>query len=100
MREPDVRDLLAQADREKAVARWADDMQNTIRLHRPIKLAEMKQRGPFGKKRTYLYELDDRMPSEGVDAIYRALHVVRDEATAKAAAIEARITTTPNGASS
>lgn len=93
MSKPDARALLAQADHEKAVARWADGMQTTIRLHRPIKLAQMLQRGPFGKKRTYLYELDDRMPPDAVDAIYRALHIVRDEATAKASAIEARITT-------
>lgn len=78
------RDLLARADREKAVASWADSMMCTIRLRSPVKLAEMKQRGPFGRRGKYLYELEDRMPPSAVDALYRALRLVRDQASADA----------------
>lgn len=88
-----ARQVLTRADDEREIARWADDMQNTIRLGRPIKLAQMLQRGPFGRKRQYLYELDDRMPHAAVNAIYRALSIVRHEAESNARDLEARITT-------
>lgn len=88
-----AREVLAEADRERRIVRWAKDMQCSIRLGRPIKLAEMEQRGPFGRKRKYLYELDDRMPAAAVDAIYRALSVVSNEANAKVRELESRVTT-------
>lgn len=88
-----ARQLLARADDQREIARWADMMRNTIRLGRPIKLAEMNQRGPFGRKRQYLYELDDRMPRAAVDAIYRALVIVADEAEAHARTLESQIAT-------
>ena len=87
------RDLLARADSEKVVASWADDMMRAIRLRSPVKLAEMKQRGPFGRRGKYLYELEDRMPPSAVDALYRALRIVRDEAKSKANELESRVTT-------
>ena len=93
MSEPDARQVLHQADAEKRIAQWAEGMRCTIRLGRPVKFAEMLQRGPFGRKRKYLYELDDRMPGDAVDAMYRALGIVRDEANAKAAALEDRVRT-------
>ncbi len=86
------RQVLAEADRARAVVRWTQDMQCSIRLGRPIKLAEMEQRGPFGRKRKYLYELDDRMPAGAIDAIYRALSIVRDEAESKVQTLESQIT--------
>lgn len=89
----DARTLLAQADRAKEVARWADSMRVSIRLGRPVKVSEMHQRGPFGRKRKYLYELDDRMPGPAIEALYRALAMVRDEAEAEAYEIEHMVTT-------
>lgn len=93
----DVRALLAQADAAKEVARWAEGMRGSIRLGRPVKVSEMHQRGPFGRKRKYLYELDDRMPRAAVDALYRALGMVRDEAEAEACELEAMVTARPQG---
>lgn len=87
------RALLARADAERTVARWADNMMNTLRIRRPVKLAEMRQRGPFGRRGKYLYELEDQMPAPAVDALYRALRIVRDEAESKAAELESRVTT-------
>ena len=89
----DPRALLAEADREREIARWAESLRVTIRLGRPIKLAEMHQRGPFGRKRKYLYELDDRMPHAAVDAIYQALAIVGAEAETRARTLEARVST-------
>lgn len=88
------RELLAEADREREIARWAEGMQTSIRLGRPIIISEMHQRGPFGRKRKYLYQLDERMPGPAVDAIYWALGTVRAEAETKADAMEARIVAT------
>ena len=93
--EKDARQLLAQADRAKEVARWAEAMRGAIRLGRPVKVSEMHQRGPFGRRRKYLYELDDRMPRPAVDALYRALAMVRDEAEAEAYVAEHMVTTAP-----
>lgn len=87
-----IRDLLSQADHERSIAAWAESMRGTIRLGRPVKVSEMHQRGPFGRKGKYLYELDDRMPADGVDALYRALGIVRDEAHARADSLEAKVT--------
>ena len=89
------RDLLARADEQRGIAHWADNMMLTLRLGRPVKLAEMKQRGPFGRQRKYLYELDDRMPGPAVDALYRALRIVKDEANTEADALEARVVVPP-----
>jgi len=92
--EKDARALLARADEQKRIARWAETMRSTIRLGRPIKLSEMHQRGPFGRRRKYLYDLDDRMPRPAVDALYRALWIVATEAEANAKALEERVTAT------
>src|SRR5690349_11595803 len=87
------RDLLSKADAERGIASWAESIRCTIRLGRPIQVSEMHQRGPFGRKRRYFYDLDDRMPRAAVDALYRALAIVHDEAESNAKAFEARVTT-------
>jgi hypothetical protein len=92
MNEQQARQKLAEADRERAVASWADGLRCTIRLGRPVKVSEMHQRGPFGRKREYLYALDDRMPAAAVDGLYRALLVIQREAEAKADALAAEVT--------
>lgn len=90
-----ARGILARADEQRNIAHWAYNMMVTLRLGRPVKLAEMKQRGPFGRKREYLYELDDRMPGPAVDALYQALQIVRNEANSAADALEAQVRSTP-----
>jgi hypothetical protein len=90
--EEDARRLFALADRERAIARWADGLRVSIRLGRPIKVSEMHQRGPFGRKRRYLYELDDRMPAAAANGLYRALEIVQREAEARAGELVAQVT--------
>jgi len=85
--EKKVRRLLAEADHERAIARWADGLRSSIRLNRPIKVSEMHQR----RRGKYLYELDDRMPSDAVEGLYRALLLVKVAADDKAAALVAEI---------
>lgn len=80
-----ARRLLAEVDRERAISQWADGLRCSIRLGRPIKVSEMHQRGPFGRRRKYLYELDDRMPRETIDGLYRALAIVKSDADDRAA---------------
>lgn len=92
MNEQEARQKLAQADRERAVANWARSLRCSIRLGRPVKVSEMHQRGPFGKKRQYLYELDDRMPAAATDGLYRALLVLQREAEARADELAAEVT--------
>lgn len=92
MNENEARQKFAQADRERSIAHWADGLRCTIRLSRPVTVSEMHQRGPFGKKRKYLYELDDRMPAAAVEGLYRALLIVQREAEAKAAALASEVT--------
>lgn len=89
-----AREALAKADEERRIASWAESMRVTIRLGRPIQVSEMHQRGPFGKRRKYLYELDDRMPRDAVNALYEALGIVSRESTAKAKRLEASVNVT------
>lgn len=96
----EARRMFAEVDRERAISRWASDLRCSIRLGRPIKVSEMHQRGPIGRKRKYVYDLDDRMPRAAVDGLYRALLIVEREAESKAAALEAQVTLRPGDATS
>lgn len=86
-----VRLLIQNIDNEKRIIAWCDVVRGSMNLGRPMRFGELLQRGPFGKKREYHYVLEDRMPREAVEAMYRAINKVSEEATAKIKYLEDQI---------
>ncbi len=93
MSETSARELLAQADRERAVANEADALRTSFRLGRPVAV----KRGLFGRKR-YGEEQFTPLSSAASEALYRAARIVEQEAILRAADLESRVTTEGAGA--
>lgn len=86
MSEQTPRELLAEADRERRTAEACESLQREVRLGGSVAL----KRGLFGRRRddgrvNYLTGAESR-------AVYLALRIVRQEAEARADALEARVT--------
>lgn len=94
---PDVRQLLAQADQERTIARGAQSARLNYRLGRSA--VAHRKTGLFGWTRDRSKAPDPKVFETlppGVDtAVYLALGIVAGEAEARAKELEAQVVTAP-----
>lgn len=99
MAEPTPRELLAQADRDRRIARGAEDARRNFRLGRSA--VAHRKTGLFGWTKDRSKAPDPKVFEtlpDGVDtAVYVALGVVAQEYRARADELEKRVSTSPVG---